>query len=160
IAWLRDCASTELKRNRVADNRVGELRRSAVVSIFGPGAVVDFRAGGAAVSCVAAGPGGGGRSFPPAGLLNPQRISSPRLQRKLWVRGFRLAPVVDENWTDDDGNPDRRFLVAARFPEWLQCPVCDRIGPSRKWGEDPGRPYRYCASCTSKTPGQRKIFVL
>ena len=144
----------------MADNRLGELRRSAVVTTFGPGAVVDFRAGGAAISSVAAGLEEWDRSFPPAGLLNPQKISEPRLQRKLSVKGFRVPPVVDENWTDDDGNPDRRFLVAARFPEWLQCPVCDRIGPSRKWGEDPGRPYRYCASCTSKAPGQRKVFVL
>jgi len=142
------------------ENRLGELRRSVVVTTFGPGSVIDFRADGGAVSAVAAGLDEWDRAFPPAGLLNPQKIHEPRLQRKLSVRGFRLPPVVDENWTDDQGNPDRRFLVAARFPEWLQCPGCDRIAPARRWAEDAGHAYRYCASCTSKAPGQRKVFVI
>ena len=136
----------------MAENRLGELRRSAVVMTFGPGAIVDFRADGGPVSAVAAGLEEWDSSFPPAGLRNSQKISEPRLQRKLAVKGFRLPPVVDENWRDDNGNPDRRTLVAARFPEWLQCPQCDRISPSGKWGQDPGRAYRYCARCTSRSP--------
>ena len=142
------------------ENRLGELRRSAAIMTFGPGAVVDFRADGGAVSGVAAGLDEWDRSFPPAGLLNPQKIHEPRLQRKLSVRGFRLPPVVDEQWRDDAGNPDRRYLVAARFPEWLQCPTCDRIGPARRWAEDAGHAYRYCGSCTNRAPGQRKVFVI
>ena len=39
----------------MANNRLGELRRSAAVMTFGPGSVVDFRADGAPVSAVAAG---------------------------------------------------------------------------------------------------------
>ncbi|QQS13793.1 MAG: DUF1998 domain-containing protein [Rhodospirillales bacterium] len=144
----------------MANNRLGELRRSAAVMTFGPGSVVDFRADGAAVSAVAAGLEEWDRSFPPAGLANPQRITEPRLQRKLGVGGFRLPPVVDENWRDVEGNPDNRTLVAARFPEWLLCPQCDRLAPSGKWANDPGRAYRYCASCTRKTPGQRKVFAI
>jgi hypothetical protein len=144
----------------MTNNRVGELRRSAVVTTFGPGSVVDFRAEGGAVSGVAAGLEEWDRNFRPPGLLNPQKIHEPRLQRKLSVRGFRLPPVVDENWRDDQGNPDRRFLIAARFPEWLQCPECDRIAPARKWTEDDGRAYRYCSTCTHKAPGQRKVFVI
>ena len=144
----------------MANNRLGELRRSAAVMTFGPGSVVDFRADGAPVSAVAAGLEEWDRSFPPAGLANPQRITEPRLQRKLSVGGFRLPPVVDENWRDDQGNPDGRTLVAARFPEWLQCPQCDRLAPAGRWSQDPGRAYRYCASCTRKAPGQRKIFAV
>ncbi len=144
----------------MANNRLGELRRSAAVMNFGPGSVVDFRAHGAPVSAVAGGLEEWDRSFPPAGLANPQRITEPRLQRKLSVGGFRLPPVVDENWRDDQGNPDRRTLVAARFPEWLQCPQCDRLAPAGRWSQDPGRAYRYCASCTRKAPGQRKIFAV
>ena len=127
---------------------------------FGPGSVVDFRADGAPVSAVAAGLEEWDRFFPPAGLVNPQRISEPRLQKKLSVGGFRLPPVVDEDWRDDQGNPDRRTLVAARFPEWLQCPRCDRLAPARRWSQDPGRAYRYCADCTRKAPGQRKVFAV
>ena len=127
---------------------------------FGPGSVVDFRADGAPVSAVAAGLEEWDRAFPPPGLRNPQRIAEPRLQRKLSVAGFRLPPVVDETWRDVEGNPDRRTLVAARFPEWLQCPQCDRLAPSRRWSNDPGRAYRYCAACTRGAPGERKVFAV
>lgn len=144
----------------MANNRLGDLRRSAAVMTFGPGSVVDFRADGAPVSAVSAGLEEWDKSFPPPGLVNSQRIAEPRLQRKLSVAGFRLPPVVDENYRDKDGNPDRRTLVAARFPEWLQCPQCDRLAPSTRWSHDPGRAYRYCASCTRKAPGQRKVFVV
>ncbi len=144
----------------MANNRLGELRRSAAVMTFGPGSVVDFRADGAPVSAVAAGLEEWDKSFPPAGLANPQRITEPRLQRKLSVGGFRLPPVVDENLHNDQGNPDRRTLVATRFPEWLQCPQCDRLAPAARWSQDPGRAYRYCAGCTHKAPGQRKIFAV
>ena len=144
----------------MANNRLGELRRSTAVMTFGPGSVVDFRADGAPVSAVAAGLEEWDRSFPPAGLANPQRITEPRLQRKLSVGGFRLPPVVDESWRDDQGNPDSRTLVAVRFPEWLQCPQCDRLAPAGRWSQDPGRAYRYCAGCTRKAPGQRRIFAV
>lgn len=144
----------------MANNRLGELRRSTVVMTFGPGSVVDFRVDGAPVSAVAAGLEEWDASFRPAGLLNPQKITEPRLQRKLSVKGFRLPPVVDENWRDKDGNPDNRFLVAVRFPQWLQCPQCDRIDRSGKWGQEPGRAYRYCTKCTSKNPGQQKVFAI
>lgn len=144
----------------MANNRLGELRRSAALMTFGPGSVVDFRADGAPVSAVVAGLEEWDNSFPPAGLANPQRITEPRLQRKLSVNGFRLPPVVDENLRDNQGNPDSRSLVAARFPEWLQCPQCDRLAPANRWSEDPGRAYRYCAACTRKAPGQRKVFAV
>ena len=144
----------------MANNHLGDLRRSAALMTFGPGAVVDFRADGAAVSAVAAGLEEWDRSFPPPGLRNPQRIAEPRLQRKLSVDGFRLPPVVDESGPIDDGNPDRRTLVAARFPEWLQCPQCDRLAPARRWSHEPGRAYRYCARCTREAPGQRKVFAV
>ena len=141
----------------MARNNLGELRRSAALMTFGPGSVVDFRADDGSVSTVAAGLEEWDRRFPPAGLTNPQRIREPRLQRKLGVRGFRLPPVVDELWCDQNGEPDKRTLVAARFPRWLQCPKCDRIAPARKWASDPGRSSKYCAACTRKAPGRRKV---
>ena len=112
----------------MADNLLGELRRSTVVMTFGPGAVVDFRAEGAPVSAVTAGLEEWDRNFPPQGLLNPQAIFEPRLQRKLGVSGFRLPPVFLEDFGGAGGKTtDRRALVGVRFPDWLQCPVCDRI---------------------------------
>ena len=144
----------------MARNRLGKLRRSTAVMTFGPGSVVDFRADGGPVSAVPGGLEEWDRSFPPAGLANPQKITEPRLQRKLGVRGFRLPPVVDENWRGEDGEPDGRTLVAARFPEWLQCPQCDRLAPVQKWASDPGRASRCCANCTRHAPGRQRVYTV
>ena len=144
----------------MANNRLGKLRRSAAVMTFGPGSIVDFRADNAPVSAVAAGLEEWDRSFPPAGLANQQSIREPRLQKKLSVGGFRLPPVVEENRRDANGKPDNHALVATRFPKWLQCPQCNRLAPARKWRDNPGYAYRYCAGCTRKTPGQRKVFAV
>ena len=139
-------------------NELQELRRSAVVSTFGPGSVVDFRADGGAVSGIAAGLEEWDRSFPPAGLAHPQVVRETRLQKKLGVKGFRTPPVTLERRKDDD--PDTRRLVAVRFPKWLQCPSCDVIRPERRWKNDPGKAYRYCAGCTEKSNGGNKVFVI
>ena len=56
--------------------------------------------------------------------------------------------------------PTVALLVAARFPEWLQCPQCDRLAPARRWSHEPGRAYRYCARCTRDAPGHRKVFAV
>ena len=144
----------------MAANALGRLRRSSALLTFGPGAVVDFRADGAPVSAVTAGLEEWDRSFPPAGLANSQRIFEPRLQRKLSVAGFRLPPVADETARSKDGQPDRRALVAVRFPNWLHCSRCSRLAPTRRWPTQPGRAYRYCARCTSQAPGQRKVFAV
>ena len=144
----------------MANNHLGELRSSAALITFGPGSVVDFRADGAAVSAVAAGLEEWDSSFPPAGLTNPQKITEPRLQKRLAVGGFRLPPVVDSNSRDKDGNPDKRTLVAARFPQWLQCPQCKRLARARFWSDEPGKAFRFCQRCSRQTPGQRKVFVV
>lgn len=139
-------------------NELQEIRRSTAVTTFGPGSVVDFRAGGGAVSGVAAGLEEWDRSFPPPGLKHPQTIQETRLQKKLSVDGFRSPPVKFERGTND--KPDLRRLVAVRFPKWLQCPRCDTIKPERRWMSDPGKAYRYCASCTAKSPGSQKELVI
>ncbi len=78
---------------------IGQLRRSGLVSTFGPGAIVDFRDGDAAISGVVAGLEEWDRSFPPPGTANPQSTTEPRLmqklrQRGLQIAGFRLPPVL------------------------------------------------------------------
>lgn len=138
-------------------NELGKLRRSAVISTFAPGAIVDFRAEGAPISGVVAGLEEWDSSFPPAGLRNAQQIGEPRLQQKLGVRGFRLPPI-----TDPDADPPYNGLglIARRFPEWLQCPRCDRIGPVTLWADEPGKAPRYCGQCTAKAPGKKKVYVV
>ena len=144
----------------MARNELGKLRRSAVVATFGPGAIIDFRADGAPVSGVAAGLDEWDNSFGPAGLKNDQVIHEERLQRKLRVRGFRLPPVRLDTWRSATESEDTRSLVAARFPEWLQCPGCDRLAQAGRWKQDPGSAARYCSRCTRRAPGQRKVHVV
>lgn len=132
---------------------LGRVRRSQVVMLHGPGAIIDFRAGlhgGAAVSVVAAGLDDWDRMAPPAGLMNLQRVSEPRLERKLNVRGFRLPPVNEPPLPGRTPDPRRPVLPAARFPEWLTCPACDLIQPVRRWSEDADDPAPYCALCSDK----------
>lgn len=130
---------------------LGRVRRSQVVMLNGPGAIIDFRAGkhgGAAVSVVAAGLDEWDRMAPPAGLMNPQRVSEPRLEKKLNVRGFRLPPVSEPPPPGRDPDPYRPVLPAARFPEWLTCPSCNLIQPIRRWSEEEDDPAPHCALCS------------
>lgn len=76
-------------------NDLQDLRRSAVVSGFGPGAVVDFRAHNAPVSSMAAGLEEWDRSFLPAGLANAQTVRETRLQKKLGVQGLGARAIAE-----------------------------------------------------------------
>lgn len=140
----------------MSKNDLGNLRRSAAGSGFGPGAIIDFRAGDAAISAVAAGLEEWDYNFPPAGVLHAQVIREERLQKKLRVKGFRLPPVRDPHSERDQ----ERSLAAVRFPRWLQCPRCDRIGAEEEWSDRPGDPARWCADCTRRSPGQRRVTVV
>jgi Domain of unknown function (DUF1998) len=139
-----------------------EMRRSQVVTTFGPGSIVDFRAGrngGAPISVIAAGldawdesAGQNGQ----AGINHPQVIKEPRLQKILGVDGFRLPPAVPK---DPDGNYiNSQRLVGIRFPDWLQCPECKILQPSDGWTQDPGDPALYCASCSHNLGRRRHVF--
>lgn len=139
----------------MANNSLGELRRSAVVGYFGPGAIVDFRLGNAPLSAVVAGLEEWDHRAQPQGLANDQVVHEPRLQQKLNVKGFRLPPVADER-----DKSDSTALSAVRFPDWLQCPECDRIRRSRSWGHKPGKPERFCAECSYDAPGQEAVYVV
>lgn len=138
------------------NNDLGELRRSAAAAGYGPGALIDFRAGDAPISAVAGGLEEWDRNFPPGGMLHPQAIREERLQKKLNVRGFRLPPVRDPT----NGRDAARSLVAVRFPHWLQCPRCERIGPEHLWDDQPGKAGRYCAPCAAKAPGKASVAVI
>lgn len=140
----------------MAKNELGEIRRSAAAATFGPGAVVDFRAGEATISAVAAGLEEWDSNFRPAGMLNDQSIREERLQKKLKKKGFRIPPVRDPA-KDTDAN---KALVAVRFPAWLQCPQCNRVGRQDMWHDEPGKAGRSCPQCTQKQPGKRPVYVI
>ncbi len=135
----------------MARNEIGNIRRSQVITVHGPGSIVDFRAGGrgATVSAVIAGLEQWDEKSSKEGLANEQVIFEPRLQRELGVDGFRLPPVTPEIAPGVPAkNADR--LVAVRYPMWLQCPRCLVLQRLRGWAEFPGNPAPYCPSCTDE----------
>lgn len=143
------------------DNMVGELRRSAVIMTYSPGAVADMRAeSGAPVSGVTAGLEDWDRYAPLADNLKYQKIIERRLCKKLMKKYFRLPPVLEKDAKKRSGTLDESSLVLSRFPKWLQCPTCEIIRPAKYWGKDPGRAYRFCAQCSDKLPGSKKVFAV
>lgn len=144
----------------MVNNSVGDIRRSAVVMSYAPGAIMDMRAEGAPVSGVSAGLEEWDLSAPLTGNLKNQKIIERRLCAKLGKRYFRLPPILEEDAKLPNGDPDPASLVMRRFPRWLQCPKCDALRQAGDWANDPGRAYQYCARCTSQAPGQKKVFVV
>ncbi len=143
-------------------NELGDIRRSQIITTHGPGAIIDFRAGGyggAGVSVVAAGLEEWDRWAPPPGLGNQQTVYEPRLQKQLNVDGFRLPPVAPQV---APGVYAKRAgkLVGVRFPRWLQCPQCHIVRPARRWTEDGGDPALYCAPCSEKAGGRNRVHVV
>ena len=143
-------------------NELGDIRRSQVITTHGPGALIDFRAGGhggAGVSVVSAGLEEWDRLAPPAGIANPQVIFEPRLQKELGVHGFRLPPVAPQI-APGQYSPRAGKLVGVRFPRWLQCPGCHIIGNTRRWTEDPGDVALYCSRCTQEAGGRNRVHAV
>ncbi len=138
-------------------NFAARLRRSQMALTYGPGAIINLRTtGGASISAVAGGLEVWDAEAKPAGIKNPQSCHLRRLERKLDVDGFRLAPIAPEGKPDDERLSG---LVARRFPSWLTCPKCYRLKPSRKWQKDNTRisPIRWCGHCSE---GRSRVHVL
>ena len=142
-------------------NELGHVRRSQAVGTHGPGAIVDFKAGGrgATVSVVAAGLEAWDEQTRMPGLGHPQIIFEPRLQQKLGVDGFRLPPVARQ-LAPGVPAPFADSLVGVQFPTWLQCPDCKTIARTKYWNVDPGKVARYCGACTDASGGASQIFVV
>jgi hypothetical protein len=137
---------------------IGEVRRSQVITTFGPGAIIDMRSqvkGGGPVSVVAAGIDEWDRSASnngnSRGIEHAQTINEPRLQKLLNVKGFRLPPVVARDENGRFESADR--LVGVRFPTWLQCPGCHAIRWASKWARPPQTTWDcscHCAECSDE----------
>ncbi len=123
-----------------------ELRRSTLVGVFGPGAIVDVRtASNAAASGLVPGLEAWDDVAKNRGLMHRQVIHEPRLQKRLHVGGFRLPPVR----SGKSGEENVDVLPIIRFPRWLQCPRCQRLREEDRWNDKgPGRPERYCKKCS------------
>lgn len=129
---------------------VGDLRRSAAASTFGPGAIADFRTPeGAPVSvvmpCIEE-----WQSWPQLEIVH-----DPRLEAKLGVTGFRLTPVPH-----DDEEKAKHALPGVRFPRWLQCPGCHALKVARNWSQDDGAAARFCPGCSGNKPVKERTWVV
>lgn len=137
-------------------NKIGTIRRSHVVSTYGPGSIIDFRdPSGAPLSGVLAGleEWDVAARDSTSGLNHPQVIHEVRLEKRLGVGGFRLPPVKPQR-ADRDRDAPVDVLPVVRFPNWLQCAECNRILPSGKWKSDPNKPERWCGQCSDEDDGK------
>lgn len=107
---------------------VGSVRRSQGIFTFGIGSIVDLRKG----------------SFMPLGLKHMEwqwstlpaedqdeiTLHEPRLQRLLGVQAFRSYPTPGEHEVSGFGEKVKKpwSIPCTRFPEWLECPTCNRLG--------------------------------
>lgn len=139
---------------------IGELRRSAVIQTFGPGAIIDFRSKDGTVSAIEMGIDGW-----QSRRTGNDRIKEPRLQNALGVSEFRAPPVLTEREKENKLN-SRFALPVRRFPKWLRCPnpECGFTAPFSggsywipKYPEQPGAPDLLCPECNKK--GLKKVAV-
>ena len=145
----------------MAKYELGEIRRSQILQ-NGPGSVVDFRAGekgGGPVSVVTTGLEHWEKTakvFPPLNN-DPNVIFEPRLQAKLKKTHFRMSPVKLEGLNEEDSKY-KPHILGARFPRWLVCPSCDRLGEAKEFQKEIGDPSRWCGPCSNETG--RRVHVV
>lgn len=146
----------------MAKHELGDIRRSQVITTHGPGAIIDFRAGGAGGAGISVVSGGleawDDRAAPP-GLSHPQTIFEPRLQKQLSVDGFRLPPVAPQIGVGVYA-PKAGALVGVRFPVWLHCPRCHILRHPRFWRDVPGDPAMFCEPCSGGASGRTRVHVV
>lgn len=119
---------------------LGDVRRSTLVSTHGPGAIVDYRAGGAPISAVTLG-------LDEWNKKTTRKLIEPTLERLLNVPELREPPVsITERRGDKKVQPS---LPAVRFPDWLECPKCRRLKRARKWTDRANSVALTCARCSA-----------
>ena len=125
---------------------LGKIRRSQVITTYGIGAIVDLEPG----------------SFMPLGLEEWDKqtrlarkssftIFESRLQAQLGVEEFRMAPIYEEVRNQPDRVKSEYSIPVVRFPRWLECPKCHRLGTDKNpFESDPDNKNLYCRDCNEK----------
>ena len=117
----------------------GEVRRSQVVTTYGPGSLIPIDE----------------HSYMVAGLDNwdasdmSLEIHEPRLERYLGVEGFRLPP------SSDGDQRGARDIPVIKFPRIHICSKCERLGRYRDVAGVGGA----CSTCSSRLVTSRFIVV-
>nr|CAD6612861.1 hypothetical protein RKHAN_02526 [Rhizobium sp. Khangiran2] len=144
---------------------IGKIRRSQVISTYGPGSIIDFRSpAGAPISAISGGLEDWDSESIKKGLMSDQVIREPRLQKRLEVEGFRTPPVGQESTGKRDAKGKMimrdRQIPASRFPNWHFCPSCNLLQHTDFWRSDMGKPELYCGECSGRPGRPRQQFVV
>ncbi|MCL5675763.1 MAG: DUF1998 domain-containing protein [Patescibacteria group bacterium] len=108
------------------------IRRSQVITTFGPGALVNLELGSLMAMGIDAWPKANFDDF----------VYEERLQKRLKVRFFRQPPSAD---SFPKGLPYRRF------PRWLFCPKCRMLKRYEDWVINDKRKFPTVPKCTTCT---------
>lgn len=115
--------------NGDANKIIGQLRRTHLLTNYGPGAIVDMPDYSVIM---------GSCDY----WQDAETVTDSRLASYLRVRKFR-QPHADGN----DGQDKHCSVQAFRFPEWCYCPKCGRLGPY--WQISGDKAQRKCAKCNA-----------
>ena len=126
---------------------VGSIRRSQIISTFGPGAIVDFRLPGSGALLSGVMQGLEAWEAYTKGGYKQDIVREPRLETLLGVDHFRAPPVGTYL---KDGQTRDRVLPIERFPDWLSCPECHVINRSRQWAPSRNGDSLHCGKCLGK----------
>lgn len=126
---------------------VGSIRRSQIISTFGPGAIVDFRLPGSGALLSGVMQGLEAWEAYTKGGYRQDVVREPRLEALLGVGHFRAPPV---GTYQKDGQTKDRVLPIERFPDWLSCPECHVINPSGNWAPLRNPDRLHCVKCRGK----------
>ncbi|PWL33373.1 DUF1998 domain-containing protein [Marivita sp. XM-24bin2] len=126
---------------------VGSIRRSQIISTFGPGAIVDFRLPGSGALLSGVMQGLEAWEAYTKGGYKQDVVREPRLEVLLGVDHFRAPPV---GTYQKDGQTKDRVLPIERFPDWLSCPECHVINRSGQWAPSRNGDSLHCGKCRGK----------
>ncbi|MBN3525173.1 DUF1998 domain-containing protein [Paenibacillus apiarius] len=109
-------------------DKVGEVRNSHLISIFGPGAIMDLPDFSVIIA-----------SLDHWNKKQCEVIKEPRLQKKLKINKIYAPPALE--W-----DPDNRLgtLPAFRFPKYMVCPKCRKLAPYHKFFIEEKSQIVYC----------------
>jgi hypothetical protein len=116
-------------------NKIGELRPSQLITTFGPGAIMELPE----FSVIIAGIDKWEKKL-------CEKINEPRLIRKLGIQEILTPPASKFDSVTYEGT-----LPAYRFPRYLVCPACRKLGTPEKFYINEGTQVAYC-QCNRENP--------
>jgi hypothetical protein len=118
---------------------IGQLRRTQLITTFGPGSLVDMPDCSVIVS--------------DASMWEFEKsvLHDERLERFLGVKYFR------EPLSSEDPHTGKGVIKSFRFPEWCYCPNCHRLAPAYKLQ---GKRKGYCGKCKENNRLVPSTFVI